>query len=174
MTLTPETLRQHCKPGRWKCLKHFVSPCQKRQELFWCRADYDLIHPCPLQLFQTPRIHVQIPIRAQNQSPRKRPKLSLTSLEATWNQSRPISPSTPIPRCYCFPMDIHQNCHGTMRTWYVEKNLQLCTDCAIDFHEQLFFMNSCIMFKEFHILIPKERTNKVYLKVYLRVKSHNS
>lgn len=79
--------------------------------------------PHPLQLFRTPRTHVQKLIGAQNQSPRKRPKLSLTSFEATWNQSRPISPSIPTPRCYCFPMDIHQNCHLTTRTWYVEKNL---------------------------------------------------
>lgn len=168
--MTPETLRQPCKPGRWKCLKHFVSPCQKRQELFWWGADCHLIHPCPLQLFWTPRIHVQISIGAQNQSPRKRPKLSLTSFEAIWNQSRPISLSTPIPRCYCFPTDIHQNCHLTTRTWYVEKSLWLCTDRHHRWLSQTTVMNNCIMLKEFHILIPKEGTKKVYL----RVKSHNS
>ncbi|KAB0402364.1 hypothetical protein E2I00_007443, partial [Balaenoptera physalus] len=63
----------------------------------------------------TPRTHVGRSIGALHQSPRKRPKLSLTSFEATENQSRLTLPSIPTPRCYCFPVDIHQNCHLTMR-----------------------------------------------------------
>lgn len=120
--MTPETLRQRCKPET----KMFETFCESPWEevgLYWWGADCDLIHPCPLQLLLTPRTHVQIPIGALHQSPREKPKLPLTSSDATWNQSRPTSHSIPTPRCYCFPLDICQNCHLTMRTWYVEKCL---------------------------------------------------
>lgn len=118
----PETLKQPCKLRRLKCLKDFVTLHQKKWGLYWWRADGDFIHPCPLQLFLTLRTHARRTIGAPLQNLR-RPKLSMTSFEAIWNQSRPTSPSIPTPRCCCFPTNIHQNCHLTMRTWYVNKSL---------------------------------------------------
>lgn len=112
--------------------------------------------PCPLQLFQTPTTHVRRFIGAQNQSPRKRPKRSLTSFEATWNQSRPISPSIPTPRCYCFPMDIHQNYHLTMRTWYVEKTYGLCPD-----RHHHWLSQTTVLYEQLHYV---ERTKHFHTK----------
>lgn len=56
-----------------------------------------------------------------------------------------------------------------------KKNLQLLTDRHCHWLSQTTLLYEQLHeLKEFHILIPKEKTNRVYLKVYFRVKSHNS
>lgn len=94
--------------------KRFCDSTSEEVGLYWWRADGDFIHPCPLQLFLTLRTHARRTIGAPLQNLR-RPKLSMTSFEAIWNQSRPTSPSIPTPRCCCFPTNIHQNCHLTRK-----------------------------------------------------------
>lgn len=72
-----------------------------------------------LQLLQTPKTHARMSTGALHQSLRKRQKLSLTSFEVIWTQSRLISLSIPTPNCYYFLMATHPNCHPTTMTWYV-------------------------------------------------------
>lgn len=161
MTAAPAAVTPPCKPGRLKCGKHFGSPHQKGGRT---DGEQTVISSMSSQLFLTPRAHVRRYIRAPLQSPRRRPKPSLTSSETTWTQSRPTSPSTPTPRYCWFPTGIQQNCHRITRNWYVEKSLWFT---HWHYHWLLVYSSFVIWFmlKEFHALIPKNRTKKAYLGV---------
>lgn len=118
----PETLKQPCKLGRLKYLKDFVSASEEVGPVLMGSRWWP--HPSmPSAAFS----NTKNPCKENYWGPApKSDKETKAVTEFIRSHLKSIKAYITIhsyPRCCCFPTDIHQTCHLTMRTWYVNKGL---------------------------------------------------